>query len=174
MIILTVGVSGSGKTTWTRELVHTLNNNVFIDVNRDSLRCMLFGFDPKEGLKNYKYTKVKEQLVTDSQFMIAKRQIETGGSVIVSDTNLNEKTIKSWIELAKKHDIFLVIKHKWNVDLDELLERNKHRGVDELPEHVIVSQQRKYDYFVETILPRIKKEHDNVRVLNDEVEESTD
>ena len=174
MIILTVGVGGCGKSTWARNLVQS-TNTVFVDVNRDSLRCMLFGFDPvNEGLKDYVYSGARELLITNAQLMIAEKQIETGGSVIVSDTNLNEKTIKSWIELAKKHDIFLVIKHKWNVDLDELLERNKHRGVDELPEHVIVSQQRKYDYFVETILPRIKKEHDNVRVINDEVEESTD
>lgn len=95
-IILNVGVSGAGKTTWTKEFID--KNPNFVRINRDSIRESLFC-----SLKGYyKHSKLKqrEDLVTEIEERIANRAVNSGYGIIVDNTNLSEYYIKKAIKFA--------------------------------------------------------------------------
>lgn len=60
-IIITVGVSGSGKSTFAKELKEA--NPEYIEINRDSFRFDLFT-NGVEDWSKYKFTKDREKEVT--------------------------------------------------------------------------------------------------------------
>ena len=69
--IITVGVSGSGKSTFAKELCE--NDVTFAEVNRNNIREELFG-------DNYKQTKEKEltvSFITFTNFVGSGRTIIT-------------------------------------------------------------------------------------------------
>lgn len=126
-LIVTVGVAGSGKTTWAREICKKYPD--YRHVNRDELRCMLFGVDNK---CDYRYTKERERLVTRTQRQIVQECLDSGFSVIVSDTNLKQSTREYWKAIAETSGIQFS-KQVFNVSWEELKRRNFRRGVDAVP-----------------------------------------
>jgi predicted kinase len=91
--ILTIGVSGSGKSTWVK---NNLSPEEFININRDNIRAMFlqeikvikcledFSWD----LWNFtEYEKYVSQIV-DQSILLAK---EYDVNIVISDTNLNRK-----------------------------------------------------------------------------------
>lgn len=137
-IILTVGASCSGKTTWTEEHI-AKNTGKCISINRDDLRKSLFAVN----YHDYKFTSSKESMVTQAQLGIAEAALKAGQSVIISDTNLDPNRWQVWQELAKKHKAEFVTK-PFPVELKELLKRNIRRDRS-TPESVIRSQVAKYE-----------------------------
>ncbi len=126
-VILTVGCSGSGKTTWAIETCKRFSN--YRNVNRDDLRLMLFGVD--SPLK-YKYTKEKEKLVESIQRMIARETLSRGLSIIISDTNLKEKHRVFYKELAKEFNA-VYTEQVFNESFETLKKRNFYRGEKAIP-----------------------------------------
>lgn len=121
-IILTVGPSACGKTTWANEQVNK-NKGKVVNLNRDDIRRSLFMF---KNWKDYKFTGQRESLVTETQFAIARSALSKGLDVIVSDTNLNPVYRQSWESLAKELQVAFSIE-VFRVDIQELVRRNLSR-----------------------------------------------
>lgn len=153
-LILTVGISNSGKTSWVEKLKST-NPNI-CDVNRDEIRARNF---TKSGrLQDYKYSKAKEREISciqEQTTFIAKRQ---GFDVVISDTNLNPKTREKWKEFARKHqmDYEEVV---FNVEPHICKKRNINREYSVPPEVI----DKQYVQFREYIgLPTKYEEDENL------------
>ncbi len=87
-IIVTVGISGSGKTTWAKDYM-VVNTHV-IRVCRDNLREMLFGYEPKYIVEYYNSPNLqqKEKEITNFEDNIIKNALIKGKDVIVDATHL--------------------------------------------------------------------------------------
>ncbi|AIK68007.1 polynucleotide kinase [Citrobacter phage Miller] len=127
-LIITVGVPGSGKTTWAKEKAREMGNT--LTVSRDDIRRTLYcaGGD----LTGYRFTEEKENLVTKLQADIVLNALASGKNVIVHNTHLKKGDHVYWKEIAKytKADFHI----EWmDADIVELLKRNHKRGVNALP-----------------------------------------
>lgn len=87
-LIITIGISGSGKSTWAINLLKNSSN--YIRCNRDDIRRTLIG-----DLSNYygrRDLKGFEKTVTSIEHFILKTAIERNKSIIVDNTNLKINT----------------------------------------------------------------------------------
>jgi predicted kinase len=89
-LIIMSGLPASGKSTKAKEIMDASGNTVRI--NKDLLRTMLH-FD-KFDYNNEEATRLAAQT-------LARLFLSKGKTVIIDDTNLNEKTMQSWKSLAK-------------------------------------------------------------------------
>lgn len=133
-LIVTVGVSGSGKTTWAEE--YCRNEYGAIDtnkcnINRDNIRFALFNNGVKDWTK-YKFNKANETKVTEMQDQIAQDCVAVGIDIIISDTNLNPKTRGKWRKFAADND-YEYEEKVFDVSWETLVKRNAQRlgGVSE-------------------------------------------
>ncbi len=93
-ILALSGISGSGKTTYARELVREAQG--YIRVNRDELRQMLFGYTEFDSHEHYTNPGIREreELVSIVQDEMIGEIIKFGKSVLVDNTNLKQKYLK--------------------------------------------------------------------------------
>lgn len=127
-LFITVGVPGSGKTTWAKEKARQLGNT--LTVSRDDIRKTLYcaGGD----LTGYRFTEEKENLICRVQEDIVRNALASGKNVIVHNTHLHQKDHDGWREIAKAFDADFHI--EWmDADIVELLKRNHRRGVNAIP-----------------------------------------
>lgn len=119
-VILTIGASASGKTSWAKNYVKIYPNAVIAE--RDAIRSMM-GFPPVGD-------KHQEKTVTNIQRGIIETALLNGNDVVVPDTNLNKQFRKHLIKFIHEHgaNVQLVI---FDVPLDELRERTGLRPADE-------------------------------------------
>lgn len=82
-VIVLIGLPGSGKSTWAKELVKTKSK--WKRINKDDLRGMLDG-----GV----WSKVNELFIKASRNALIELALDTGYSVIVDDTNIHPKNIQ--------------------------------------------------------------------------------
>lgn len=132
-LIVTVGCPGSGKSTWAQEYCKTRPG--WYVVNRDNIRVGLMGITNRN---EYKYSKAREQIVTDTakmQIMAIMAKESTKG-VIVADTNLNENRRDDFKNLAGVEG-WSYHEEVFDVPWTELLKRNLHRGEGAVPIDVL-------------------------------------
>src|SRR5690606_13891893 len=79
-LIYTVGLPGSGKSTWAKKMLNT-EVGKFKRVNRDDLRAML---------DDSRWSKQNEKFITTIQDNIIREALISGYSVICDDTNLKD------------------------------------------------------------------------------------
>jgi len=115
-VILTIGLPGSGKSTWSKKLISD-NPNKYKRVNKDDLRAML---------DNSKHSNDSEKFILRVRDMIILAAIENGKHVIVDDTNLAPKH-KERIKELIKGKAELVIKDFTDVPLETCIERDLKR-----------------------------------------------
>lgn len=135
--IICVGCSASGKSTFAQELVE----QGWVDVNRDDIR-----FDHYcNGVRDwdlYKFSKEKENHVT----MVQERMVDAahvkGHNVIISDTNINDKTRNFWINRLSGLGYDVEVKY-FDIDLIEALQRDAKRP-NGVGYKVITDQYRRY------------------------------
>lgn len=152
--IITWGVSGSGKTTFTRLLTsrsRELLGSYTFGAERDSFRRVQLGSwgDPRpleEGCQFSSFWDVwdefgSEKAVTKAQEEFYKGLVKDWESVFISDTNLRSKTRKALVDLysSRGYDV-----HMFRLDtpLDVCIERDKSRGWYSVGEDVIRKQHR--------------------------------
>jgi predicted kinase len=119
--IITVGVSSSGKSTFAKELV----GQGWMDVNRDEIRFEHFC----NGVRDwnlYKFTKEKENYVTQIQERMVDGASVVGMNVIISDTNINDKTRNFWVSRLTDLGYDVEVKY-FDIDLMEALQRDANR-----------------------------------------------
>jgi len=90
-VLLTKGLPGSGKTTWSKYKIKT-NSNKYKRINKDSLRKMM---------DNSHYSKDSEKFVLQIRDQIILAALENGKHVIIDDTNLAPKHEDHIKELIK-------------------------------------------------------------------------
>jgi predicted kinase len=127
-LILTVGVSNSGKTFW----VNSLCKAGLVNINRDDIRAS--DYTPSGRIQDYNFTKQKEKGVTETQFKLANHASMKGYMIVVSDTNLNPKTRENWKQWASKN----------NYEYEE--------KVFDVEPHICIARSLKRDY---TIPPHV-------------------
>ena len=116
------GVSGSGKSTWAEAQPNALV------VSRDRIRAAVFGSSdqdyyavPKEVLHK------REELVTKIQDTTIAEGLKAGEHVIVDNTNVRPKFIKSIVDIANKAGAEVEVK-VIDVPVSVAIQRNKMRG----------------------------------------------
>lgn len=138
----TVGIPGCGKSTWANEQVAGSYGHI-VKVERDELRATCH--TSTGNLWDYKYSKTKENAVTALQEIIIRRELAAGNSVIVSDTNLNEKTRTRLAIIARDHHMDINWK-VFDVPLHQCMKWNSRRP-NHVPESVLIRMEinmRKY------------------------------
>lgn len=121
ILLVTIGASGSGKTFWANSFVQ--QNRSFKNFNRDDIRTMLCG-NHDIWSQGHEF----EQLVTKVQEASVKEALKAGFSAVVSDTNLNSKTLRRWQEIAAEFDAEFQINDSFlNVSRGTCIERDAQR-----------------------------------------------
>ncbi len=128
--ILTVGCSGSGKSTWA-----SMQKNVFV-INRDEIRWEVSGVF---GWKEYKFNKETEKRVTEIQHSRIKEAAANGMDIIIADTNLNLKIRENIFSFCMQHGYEVEYK-EFPATLEELWNRDRFRGVFSVGRDVLYKQ----------------------------------
>lgn len=139
MIILTVGISGSGKSTYAKWLCHRHKN--FREINRDDIRSKYApNLHTGDCSMYYNSPNLNEmEIEVDNILWATLREYTSDGlGVIISDTNLNRCVRQRFISYANEYKIKIEC-HPISVDLNIAIERNKNR-LRKVPNDVILKQ----------------------------------
>lgn len=139
-LIITRGLSGSGKTTWAKDFCRWEPTCRF-RVNRDDLRGMLYGgYAVASGYE-------LEQLVTKVQHETIRELLARDKTVVVDDTNLALKHAKALAKLAYEAGALFEVNDDFlTVSVEEAIRRDAARDVSARVGREVI--QRQYDRFV--------------------------
>jgi predicted kinase len=138
IVTITIGVSGSGKTTWAKKECRTNYNQ--IRVNRDDLRASLFGLTLSDYFKqNNVYN--REELITDISYKMINEAVKNGQNVIIDNTHLSIAYIRN---ILNSIDGDVEFRTEWfNIDSETCIQRDSLRETV-IGEIVIRNQMSKY------------------------------
>ncbi|MCX5070878.1 AAA family ATPase [Micromonospora lupini] len=131
VLYVTVGLPGSGKTTWARATGRTR-------LNRDDLR------DQMHGVRDY--TPEHEREVTIAQHAAVAALLRAGITVVTDDTNLRDESMALWEELAQRCGARLVVVDDFlTVPVADCIRRQAARPLRErVPAHRIQAMASEY------------------------------
>lgn len=142
-IIITVGISGCGKSTIAAALVEQKG---FKEANLDEYRKKLSG-----DISNQKVTKDAVRAMNKD----IRLHIKNGHNVIISNTNLDENIIKNYIETYENCLFRIIIfedSYNWKLcykRIDEDLKSGKDRS--RVPPSVVLRQHIKFKSLVDKL-----------------------
>lgn len=139
-LIITVGVSASGKTTWAEAQKYEHSGNSNLNINRDNIRFKIV--QPGSDWSTYKFSKKNEKRVSEIELMIAEKGLKFESNIIISNTNLNPKTREFWRKFAEKRGYEFEIK-EFPISLEEAIERDLKRE-NSVGENVIRKQYKQW------------------------------
>lgn len=130
-LIITHGLPSSGKTSWADHLTDH-HPEQFVKLERTE-----FHPDDYDPESQYHQGKKFQQRITRAQMDAALAHIADGKTVIISDTNLDHRTMRVMVEQAAKHNVSIGQKY-FDVPVEECVRRNAQRPVHEQhdPEHI--------------------------------------
>ncbi len=137
-LLLTCGLSGSGKSTYAKELVES----GWREINRDKLRFLMF----TNGVHDwslYKFTKDREKSVTEQCELEFRLAVGLKFNIIVSNTNLNQKDHDYWKVKAEEAGYEFEVKY-FDITLEEALKRDSKRGALAVGREVLFAQWKKW------------------------------
>lgn len=114
-LILLQGLPASGKTSWAKAFMK--DNNDYIRVNKDDIR---------EYFRLNKYSKESDIVVIETERVLAVNALSLGKSVIVDDTNFNQKYCQYWKDLASTASIQYTEK-VFDTPVEECIKRDSER-----------------------------------------------
>lgn len=142
--IITIGASGSGKSTWARKhkQERQKSGEDWMIIERDEERKML-----KTKSSNHvnfwsEWDWKLEGKVTEACNHWMNVALTAKSNIIVSDTNLNKMYRDQLIERLKKHGYTIELKH-FNMPYKKLVERDNQRA-DSVGQQVIAKQYFQY------------------------------
>lgn len=130
-VILTVGASASGKTTFVVQQMRKGSTRLeTVNLNRDDVRFELFCEGDRDWSK-YKFNTANEARVTEVIDEAAAEAFQYRYNIIISDTNLNPAVRNKWKNLAKLYD-YEYVEIPFECEWTELVKRNNNRkgGID--------------------------------------------
>lgn len=129
-VIITRGLPASGKSSWADEFIS--ENPDFIKIEKDEIRKdgRLF----KGGA--YVHKRGDEGIVIKERDRQIRKALQTGKSVISSDTNLVQKHVSQISAIARQNKAEVEIKSFLDVPIAELIKRDSKRE-DSVGEQVI-------------------------------------
>jgi len=140
MIKVTVGISGSGKSTWAKEQWEKSPLNTII-VNRDKIRELLFGYTEENISEYYSRKDISklEKQVTLYEDTLIHDGLNQNKTVIVDATHLKKTYLKRFEFFNVPVEYFY-----FTVSIEEAVKRmtNRQRKVDE----VVIKKQ--YDNYL--------------------------
>lgn len=122
-LVITLGVSASGKTTYAE----SLNQVGWMNVNRDDIRKSIYESEHNENFHWDKWDWSREDEVTAEQEKLVLLAKEQNMNVIISDTNLSTKAQGKWKGMADSLDFQFECK-VFHVTLKEALRRDSLRS----------------------------------------------
>lgn len=138
-IKLLIGISGSGKSTYSHKLWET-NPSDFVIINRDKIRELLFGYTESDIHNYYQRNDIVklERKVTKYEDTLIYEALEENKTVILDATHLEKKYIE-------RHEYWNVpIELIWfDTNLDEAVERDSFRS-RKVGKDIITKQYNKY------------------------------
>lgn len=143
-IILTIGASCSGKSTWAQEAWEFYRYNTeehWVVLERDTYRFDMFTNGKRDWTK-YKFNKKNERAVTEAIDKDALEAVGRGDSIIISDTNLNPAIRQKWKDFAQEHG-YEYEEKLFPCDWNTLVKRNAQREGG-LSESLLWSQYKRY------------------------------
>ncbi|MDP4688588.1 MAG: AAA family ATPase [Pontimonas sp.] len=137
-LTLTVGLPGSGKSTWGEEMRQAYPDRIRI-VNRDDIRAA----------NGTRFEDGDEQYVAQVRDFMIDHLLVLGYDVICTDTNLSPKVRRRLAQIAKRRKAEVIETSFLHVPLETCLERNDIRhweGDDKVPNSAIIKM---YEQFVQ-------------------------
>lgn len=119
--IITVGIPGSGKTTWAEQQQN------YINLNLDDFREKISGNAADQNVN---------KLAVEMRDAFLKRAIKKQQNIILSDTNINPFFRERLIDQLKTAGYSIELK-VFDIALEEALKRNANRSRN-VPEEVII------------------------------------
>jgi predicted kinase len=117
-LIYTVGLPASGKSTWAKEFCINSGGQTK-RVNKDLLRLMV---DAE------KWSSHREKFIVDIRDSIIKDTLASGYDIVIDDTNLKQKHVDRFIELAEECGATLERVDFTNVPIHTCIERDEKRA----------------------------------------------
>lgn len=116
-VIFTIGIQGSGKSTWAEQYIK--KHQDFKRINRDTFRHML---------SNYTFNDTNEQLVQKVWEETVRQTLQSGFNLIIDEMNLNKESVKKSLDFITSivPDIE-VSSETFKVTLDKAIERDLRR-----------------------------------------------
>lgn len=113
-VIINVGISGSGKTTWSSDFIK--NNENWLRINRDDIRKTLVG--NLDGYYQRKDLNNIEELVSKLENNCFTRVINSQYNIIIDNTNLKKDFINRHINTLNflNNSQLYDLKEKYNID----------------------------------------------------------
>lgn len=118
-LIVTRGLPGSGKTTWAKEQVSSVEPGTLVRLNRDDVRDALHG----GWIGTYR----TEEQVSLIQHRGIEDLLRSGTSVIVDDMNLRARYVRRLAEIAWRVGVEFEVKDFTNVPVDLCIARDSER-----------------------------------------------
>lgn len=143
-VIFTVGLPGSGKSTWAKDYCE--RNKNWVRINRDDLRNMRGSY----------WVPKQEALITEFEHSLILKSLKAGYNVIIDATNLNVDRRNNFIkELVNSTDFSLnpnniTIKSFTDIPIETCI-KNDLKRTNSVGEKVI---RAKYDKYLK---PKVKK-----------------
>lgn len=131
-LLVLQGLPASGKSTYARDLLDTADIGTTIRVNNDDLSLMLHGkaYTPGDSHASQLLGKIRAEIIRNA-FRVGYLL------VIVDNTNLSPKTLKSLQRIAKDCDADFELDNSFlDVPIEECVRRNAMRE-NPVPENVI-------------------------------------
>lgn len=124
-----VGIPGSGKSTYAKQVVAKAPND-WVRVNNDDLRAMMNG-----SVWSADY----EKMVTDARNYLIRDALKRGKNVIIDNLNINRRHFDDVCKIAKSVNADIQVYEKaFYIELDEAMERNaKREGAARVPDDVM-------------------------------------
>jgi predicted kinase len=139
-LIITQGISGSGKSTWAKAFVANDPEN-WVRSSRDDLRTQMFGTPT--------YDTVQEKAVGVAQDGMVQALLAAGKSVVIDNTHLHPLAVKHWRSLADFAGVVFEIK-SFKISVEQAKANVSKRVADGglfVPDHVIDAQQSTLNKF---------------------------
>lgn len=155
------GLPASGKSTFAQHLVDKSYGQI-VRIERDMLRDQLYNnrFYTRPVSWTHMtdedfsfYMSARENTITQVQYSMVAAAFISNKSVVVSDTNLPAKVVKSWIAVAEKNNVSYEIINFDEVSVDECIKRDAARD-NSVGEEVIRKMANRF--LVKGKIPEVK------------------
>lgn len=156
-MILTIGVSASGKTTWAEQFVRDRKElgDLWVNINRDDIRSIIFAEKTGKNEDDFtwaEWNKGWEKPATSRWKDAIKTAMKWYDNIIISDTNLNPSIRDMLGNMAREKGFDVENKH-FPIEFDVAVKRDLARK-NPVGAMVIASQMKMYwEQFSEKYVP---------------------